>query len=670
MKYRIAITLLTVATAVAYAQVAGSEKGLTAGSHVSMAQSPATASGASSLPAAARAGISAALGREDRSYEIARHGGELTATNPEHELSAVFKAGGVNIRTGKADLGMTMLSYGYGERMRSVGPAVPQASANRVEYKRGGLTEWYENGPLGMEQGFTLAEPPAQKRAGALTIALALSGDYTASADQEGSQLTLKGHNQQETLLYGGLNSYDANGKDLKTWLEVHGKQVELKVEDAGAVYPVVVDPWVQVARLTVSNGAKYDFLGNSISVNQTGLVIVVGASQKTVGSNEEQGAVYVFVRPTKGWATTTHYEAELTNASGQAGDNFGASVAVSSTATTIVIGAPQVTVNGNSYQGAVYVFARPAKGWASSSSPTATLTASNGAASDFLGSAVAFDGVSAVAGAWGHTVGSNQYQGEAYVYTAPKTGWVSGTETAQLTSSDGEALDMFGYSVSAYNGTAVIGAPQANVNGNIAEGAAYVFVAPSTGWVDATDNVKLIEETGFSEDLFGFSVAISSDTTTAVVGAEGANVDQNEGQGAAYVFVKPSSGWSNGPLDPTAELTASDGLQEDYFGAAVSINYNNTTIAVGAPFAPYSNLGPGPGKVYTYAKPSGGWATTSTYAQELVVQGGKPGAEYGISVGTNTNTLAVGAICATISGHTDQGAVFVAGVKTGSSKK
>jgi hypothetical protein len=53
-----------------------------------------------------------------------------------------------------------------------------------------------------------------------------------------------------------------------------------------------------------------------------------------------------------------------------------------------------------------------------------------------------------------------------------------------------------------------------------------------------------------------------------------------------------------------------------------------------------------------------------------LVVQGGKPGAEYGISVGTNTNTLAVGAICATISGHTDQGAVFVAGVKTGSSKK
>jgi hypothetical protein len=36
------------------------------------------------------------------------------------------------------------------------------ARTNRVEYKRGALTEWYINGPPGLEQGFTLAKPPGK----------------------------------------------------------------------------------------------------------------------------------------------------------------------------------------------------------------------------------------------------------------------------------------------------------------------------------------------------------------------------------------------------------------------------------------------------------------------------------------------------------------------------
>jgi hypothetical protein len=212
------------------------------------------------------------------------------------------------------------------------------------------------------------------------------------------------------------------------------------------------------------------------------------------------------------------------------------------------------------------------------------------------------------------------------------------------------------------------VGAAQATVNGQISQGAAYVFVAPSTGWVSATQNAKLVASNGISEDLFGTSIAISPDTTTVAVGAEAADVNGNGGQGAVYVFLKPTGGWAGEPLSQTAELTASDGLQEDYFGAAVAINFKATTIAVGAPFAPYFNngkyIGPGPGKVYTYVKPQTGWANTSTYSQKLVVSGGKNGAEYGSSVGTNTNTLAAGAIGATINNQTNQGAAFIAGVK------
>jgi hypothetical protein len=408
--------------------------------------------------------------------------------------------------------------------------------------------------------------------------------------------------------------------------------------------------------------------MGNAVSVNQAGLVVAVAAAQKTVGSNSQQGAVYLFVRPAKGWATTKTFEAEFTASDGQSGDNFGASVALSADSKTIVIGAPEATINGNAYQGAVYVFVRPTSGWKTTNQFTAKLTASNGEALDLLGSAVAFDNVSVVAGACGHKVNNNPYQGEAYVYTEPQTGWTNATETAQLTSSDGQPWDLFGYSVSAYSGVAAVGAAQATVNGQISQGAAYVFVAPSTGWTNATQNAKLLASDGISEDLLGTSIAISPDTTTVAVGAEAADVNGNGGQGAVYVFLKPTGGWAGEPLDQTAKLTASDGLQEDYFGAAVAINSKANTIVVGAPFAPYFNngkyVGPGPGKVYTYLKPQAGWANTSTYSQELVVSGGKNGAEYGSSVGTNTNTLAAGAIGATISYKTNQGAAFIAGVK------
>ena len=44
--------------------------------------------------------------------------------------------------------------------------AEPRAEANRVEYRRGEVTEWYVNGPLGLEQGFTLARAPDQGEGG------------------------------------------------------------------------------------------------------------------------------------------------------------------------------------------------------------------------------------------------------------------------------------------------------------------------------------------------------------------------------------------------------------------------------------------------------------------------------------------------------------------------
>ena len=53
-----------------------------------------------------------------------------------------------------------------GARTRALAPATPRARKNEVRYSYGELRAWYRNGPLGLEQGFTLARAPLPAREG------------------------------------------------------------------------------------------------------------------------------------------------------------------------------------------------------------------------------------------------------------------------------------------------------------------------------------------------------------------------------------------------------------------------------------------------------------------------------------------------------------------------
>ncbi|MGO9754539.1 MAG: FG-GAP repeat protein [Solirubrobacteraceae bacterium] len=87
----------------------------------------------------------------------------------------------------------------------------------------------------------------------------------------------------------------------------------------------------------------------------------------------------------------------ELISSDGTAGGGFGGAVAVSGD--TVVVGAKQQTVGSNILQGAVYVFVQPAAGWSALGTQSAELTASDGLANDELGSSVAVSGTTIVAG-------------------------------------------------------------------------------------------------------------------------------------------------------------------------------------------------------------------------------------------------------------------------------
>ncbi|MCP4373696.1 MAG: hypothetical protein GY797_37185, partial [Deltaproteobacteria bacterium] len=123
-------------------------------------------------------------------------------------------------------------------------------------------------------------------------------------------------------------------------------------------------------------------------------------------------------------------------------------------------------------------------------------------------------------------------------------------TQTAKLTASDGAAGDNFGRSVAISGDTVVAGATGEDDSGS-SSGAAYVFVKPGSGWADMTQAAKLTASDGAAGERLGLSVAVSGDTVVA--GALGDDDNGND-SGSAYVFVKPGSGWAD--MTQTAKLT------------------------------------------------------------------------------------------------------------------
>jgi hypothetical protein len=341
-----------------------------------------------------------------------------------------------------------------------------------------------------------------------------------------------------------------------------------------------------QQARLTASDGAKHDNFGWSVALS--GTTAVVGADTKNSGT----GAAYVFTRSGSTWSQ----QAKLTASDGASGDDFGFSVALSGS--TAVVGAD----TKNSSTGAAYVFTRSGTTW----TQQAKLTASDAAASDSFGFSVAIANSTAVVGA----DTKNSSTGAAYVFVRSGTTW---SQQAKLTASDAAANGFFGYSAALSGSTAVVGA----IGGN-RTGEAYVFTRSGTTW---TQQAKLTASGGIAGDEFGYSVALSG--TTAVVGA----INNNAGTGAAYVFTRSGTTWTQ-----QAKLTASDGASSDFFGNSVAIV--NSTAVVGAP----DNLGTGAAYVFTRS------GTTWTQQAKLTHSGVAGNDFFGYSVAMSGTKAVMGA--------------------------
>ena len=154
--------------------------------------------------------------------------------------------------------------------------------------------------------------------------------------------------------------------------------------------------------------------------------------------------------------------------------------------------------------------------------------------------------------------------KGSAYVFTRVGATWI---QQAKLLALDGEVNDRFGCSVSLYEDTAIIGA-KGNADYGTNTGSAYIFIRNDSNW---TQQAKLLASDGGQQDGFGFSVSLSGDTV--LIGAWHDD-DKASDSGAVYVFTRTDNTWSQ-----QAKLLASNGVVNDFFGEAVTLDGDTALI-------------------------------------------------------------------------------------------
>lgn len=313
-----------------------------------------------------------------------------------------------------------------------------------------------------------------------------------------------------------------------------------------------------------------------------------------------------------------------------ESGNWAGWSVAVSGDGLTAVIGFPedssQVTDGGFvqiwEKQSGTWTYVRPI-----------SQATDDRSTDDHLGYSVdiSYDGSVIVVGAensrHGGTTGTRT--GVAYVFERPSGGWstlsASTAAGAKLRPTNSTVVQDFGYSVavSGDGNTVVVGAPSAN--GVVASryGLVYLFEKPSGGWADANEDYKLYNLNDTSLDGLGHAVDISYDGSVVVAGMPYYDVNNGTNNGAVNVFEK-GSGWGDGPTNWVDYLLAKDlnsSENNTSFGYSVAISADGNVIVVGARTDPTDAGQTTAGSVYVHLRKTTGDLMWNTFGDAQLVQ-------------------------------------------------
>jgi cysteine-rich repeat protein len=165
-------------------------------------------------------------------------------------------------------------------------------------------------------------------------------------------------------------------------WEDDNGSQ-----SGSAYVFTQTAGVWTEQTKLLASDGDAWNFFGSSVALD--GDTAVIGALQGE-SNGSFPGSAYVFTRTAGVWTE----QAKLLASDGEEGDQFGVSVALDGD--TAVIGAWEDDDNGND-AGSAHLFTRTGDVWTEQTK----MLASDGQAGDQFGASVALDGDTAVTGAY-----------------------------------------------------------------------------------------------------------------------------------------------------------------------------------------------------------------------------------------------------------------------------
>jgi len=316
-----------------------------------------------------------------REYRASANGSGLQAPNRAHNLRTYFSPTGIRVHdrvhAGSPELlSLNLAGIGRGETPAPVQPGEVTSDGARVEIKRPGTIEWYQNSPAGLEHGVTLTKRPAGE--GPLVVEHLVRGARASLSGEEVRFTTPTGRQ----LSYAKLAAFDARGHVLDAHIALpEPSRLQWVVNDANAVYPIVIDPLLTaVADTQLESNQVSASLGTSVSgagdINGDGFDdVIVGASSYDAGQSNE-GAAFIFLGSATGIADGDPDTADTQIESNQANAFMGSSVAgigdVNDDGYDDVIIGAYLYDAGEEDEGAAFVFLGSAAGIADGDPSTA----------------------------------------------------------------------------------------------------------------------------------------------------------------------------------------------------------------------------------------------------------------------------------------------------------
>lgn len=592
----------------------------------------------------------------------------LAAANPAQGFGVGATDEGLWVSGGDRVL-LSVRGFGWEGRVQPLPPAPPVASGARVEYRRGGVCEWYENRPEGLEQGFTIERPPDGPAGEWFCLEVAARTHLSAALDESRGTVCLSDASGLARLRYGGLAARDAEGRALPVRLDLTPSSrpgavtIRLSVAARGAAFPVVVDP-------VLTSHERFRQLAGGNPSDQLGRIVAADGDLAAVGSSLSKETVYIFERRREDgvpWGLSKEVRAfdGLTNitfgcaialwghtlaVAAPDGDavylyernqgginnwggvkkipypdaaiedekNFGSSVALHGD--LLAVGMPTL----GSVEGCVYVFTRHTGGtnnWGLARRLQRT-------GSYTMGWAVA---------AWGDTVvangdflsgGSVPGQGGCYVFRRHQGGTNNWGLVGTPMSPKGQTNDHLGRAVAIWGDRIVAGAPLARGNSG------YSCIFTRDTWDMAGELIGDASKAG----EFGSPLSLRGNLLLA--GAV------SEVEGAAYVFDRDAGGMAN--WGRVARIRSSNATGSDFFGKVAQAEETVLSGAFG-----YNG---GRGAAYFYPLT----AAKIDHAATLVPDDAASYNDFGSSVAVAGDVLLAGAWGCNVDSRPEQGAVYV----------